>query len=96
LASQTLNDASRGETARRRIAAGGGGPLRASEADKTDTVLVARSLTIESGLALKNRQIQILALEVPCTLKVVALDVFLLDDVHASFRAGWNPSTLWW
>jgi hypothetical protein len=43
---QTLEDASRGETAIRRSAGGDDG---AREADITDTKLAARSLTLESG-----------------------------------------------
>jgi hypothetical protein len=75
-----------GETARSR-SAGGGEPLRAREIDGIGAEAVALNLTLESVLAL-DKQVQILALEVPNTLKEVALDERLLDDACATLFAG--------
>jgi hypothetical protein len=64
-----------------------GEPLRTRPIDIGDAVGVALNLTIESVLALEN-QVQILALEVPNTLNVVASDEWFAGDACTTLFAG--------
>jgi hypothetical protein len=85
LISQTLR-APRVFAARSR-SAGGGEPLRARLIDIISAFLVTLNLTLESVLASEN-QVQVLALEVPNTLKVVAPDERLVGDACTTLFAG--------
>jgi hypothetical protein len=71
------------------------GPLRARVHATKHAVAVTLILSLESGLAWKNRA-QLLALKVINTFEVAARNVRFLDDVLASFQAGWSQSRLWW